>query len=165
MKRLLVLLVVSLLGGLLPASSYPAVVSNAYVVARNAGVYVNVFCTNESLSNGEELNFEMALLRNDIRQVMGNGPCYLDVNTSGRCGSSANVIAPKFWHSFKVTCDTHFRVSEKVDYGTERGVGRESDNDQGFSQRHVGCVQVHCKTCGLSRRHVRNVFTGPFCGI
>lgn len=111
MKRLLVLLVVSLVNGLVFASQYPAVVSNAYIVARNAGVYVNVFCTNESLYNGEELNFEMALLRNDIRQVMGCGPCYLDVNPGGRCGSSANVIETNTWHTFKVMCDTHFRVS------------------------------------------------------
>ena len=89
----------------------PIVVSNAYVVARNAGVYVNVFCTNESLSNGEELNFEMALLRNDVRQLMGNGSCYLDVNPGGRLGISSNDIATNTWHSFKVTCDTHSRVS------------------------------------------------------
>lgn len=111
MKRLLVLLVVSLVGSFVFASPYPDVVSNAYVVARNAGVYVNVFCTNESLSNGEELNFEMALLKNDIRQVMGNGTCYLDVNPGGRCGSTSNVIATNTWHTFKVTCDTNFNIT------------------------------------------------------
>lgn len=127
MKRLFALLVASLLGGLAFASQYPAIVSNAYVVARNAGVYVNVFCTNESLSNGEELNFEMALLRNDVRQLMGNGSCYLDVNPGGRLGTSSNVITTNTWHSFKVTCDTHFRVS--MDGKTFRTFSRKETKD------------------------------------
>ena len=127
MKKTLFLISSTFMSLLLVASPYPAVVSNAYVVAKNAGVYVNVFCTNESLSNGEELNFEMALLRNDIRQVMGNGSCYLDVNPSGRLGSSSNAMATNTWHSFKVTCDSHFRIS--MDGKTFRTFGSKETND------------------------------------